>query len=99
MSLGPEIEKPAKLVAWRAWCYVTSSYTRNVTEINMSVQITGISFHEGTKKLTVGLKVDDELKLSVLVPYLAGDMDSWTIGQIRQAAIASAGSKIPSKNS
>jgi len=61
----------------------------------MSVQITGISFHEGTKKLTVGLKVDDELKLSILVPYPTGDVDSWTIGQIRQASIESAGSKIP----
>ncbi|QBR40948.1 hypothetical protein EHF36_10165 [Kerstersia gyiorum] len=61
----------------------------------MPVQVTGISFVDSNKKITVSLEVDKELKLTVIIPYPDGDKESWTVGQIKALAIVSAGSKIP----
>lgn len=46
-------------------------------------------------KLTIHLQVDSGLQVAVTIENLPGDRDTWTLGQIKEAAIKSAASRLP----
>lgn len=60
----------------------------------MATEITSVGLASKTK-VSVHLQVDSDLQIAVTIDNLPGDRDNWTLGQIKKAAIESAGSKIP----
>lgn len=59
----------------------------------MSTEIANMSIE--AKILRVNLRVDGDLSVIVAIPKPEGDIDSLTVGQIKQMAMEAAKKKIP----
>ncbi|EJC65796.1 hypothetical protein QWA_03020 [Alcaligenes faecalis subsp. faecalis NCIB 8687] len=59
----------------------------------MTTRIASLSLQG--QSLTVQLQVDEGMIVGVTIESLPGDRDTWTLGQIKEAALKSAASRLP----
>lgn len=59
----------------------------------MTTRIASVSLQD--QNLTVQLQVDEGMLVGVTIDNLPGDSDTWTLGQIKEAALKSAASRLP----